>query len=135
MLSPSEILGWLQIGRILPNLFKKYGCLLIVEDNADDIELLTIFLRQRNRKHDISRNAEEALAKLRSKKYGSVFLDIRLPGMNGWKLLEHISDEFPKTRVVILCGAPEDLVDMPRGFPFEVMIKPPTLHGVDKSIM
>lgn len=104
-----------------------------MEDNTDDLELLAVFLRHRNLKHDVAKTGEEALARLRSSKYGLLFLDIRLPGMNGWKLLKHIKDEFPEIKVIITCGEPSDLREMPTGLPFMVMLKPPTLHGIDQS--
>lgn len=134
MIAPDTILGWLSLGKIVRNLFKKTRCLLIVEDNADDIELLSVFLRARKHSHDVAMTGEEALGKLRAGKYDLVFIDLRLPMKDGWTILNSIRDEFPKTKTVITCGEPGDLIYMPTGIPFTVMIKPPTLHGVDEIL-
>jgi DNA-binding response OmpR family regulator len=47
-------------------------------------------------------NGEEALQKLREGPFGLVFLDLKMPGMDGMKVLRHIKDEWPKIRVIII---------------------------------
>jgi two-component system, OmpR family, alkaline phosphatase synthesis response regulator PhoP len=47
-------------------------------------------------------NGEEALQKLREGPFGLVFLDLKMPGMNGMEVLRHIKDDWPKIRVIII---------------------------------
>jgi two-component system, OmpR family, alkaline phosphatase synthesis response regulator PhoP len=47
-------------------------------------------------------NGEEALQKLREEPFALVFLDLRMPGMDGMVVLRHIKDNWPKTRVIII---------------------------------
>lgn len=47
-------------------------------------------------------NGEEALQKLREGPFGLVFLDLRMPGMDGMEILRQIKDDWPKIRVVII---------------------------------
>ncbi|MDD5207136.1 MAG: response regulator [Desulfobacterales bacterium] len=47
-------------------------------------------------------NGEEALQKLREGPFGLVFLDLRMPGMDGMEVLRQIKDDWPKIRVVII---------------------------------
>jgi two-component system, OmpR family, alkaline phosphatase synthesis response regulator PhoP len=47
-------------------------------------------------------NGEEALLKLRKEPFSLVFLDLRMPGMDGMEVLRHIKDNWPKTRVIII---------------------------------
>ena len=47
-------------------------------------------------------NGEEALQKLRKGPFGLVFLDLKMPGMDGMEVLRHIKDEWPKIRVIII---------------------------------
>jgi len=47
-------------------------------------------------------NGEEALQKLREETFALVFLDLKMPGMDGMEVLHHIKDNWPKTRVIII---------------------------------
>jgi DNA-binding response OmpR family regulator len=47
-------------------------------------------------------NGEEALQKLGKGQFGLVFLDLKLPGMDGMDVLRRIKDDWPTVRVVII---------------------------------
>ncbi len=47
-------------------------------------------------------NGEEALEKLGEESFGLVFLDLKMPGMDGMEVLRRIKDDWPGTRVVII---------------------------------
>jgi DNA-binding response OmpR family regulator len=47
-------------------------------------------------------NGEEALQKLREEPFGLVFLDLKMPGMDGIQVLHRIRDNWPKIRVIII---------------------------------
>jgi DNA-binding response OmpR family regulator len=47
-------------------------------------------------------NGEEALQKLRKGPFGLVFLDLKMPGMDGMEVLRQIKDGWPKIRVIII---------------------------------
>jgi DNA-binding response OmpR family regulator len=47
-------------------------------------------------------NGEEALQRLREGPFGLVFLDLKMPGMDGMDVLRRIKDDWPKTRVIII---------------------------------
>ena len=47
-------------------------------------------------------NGEEALQKLREGPFGLVFLDLKMPGIDGMEVLRHIKDCCSKTRVIII---------------------------------
>ena len=47
-------------------------------------------------------NGEEALQMLREEPFALVFLDLKMPGMDGMEVLRHIQDNWPKTRVIII---------------------------------
>ncbi len=49
-------------------------------------------------------NAEEALLTLKAAPPDLIFMDIRLPGMNGLQLTQRIKEEFPKIPIDILTG-------------------------------
>lgn len=47
-------------------------------------------------------NGEEALQKLKEGHFGLVFLDLKMPGIDGMEVLRRIKGDWPKTRVVII---------------------------------
>jgi DNA-binding response OmpR family regulator len=47
-------------------------------------------------------NGEEALRKLRETPFGLVFLDLKMPGIDGMEVLRQIKDDWPKIRVIII---------------------------------
>ncbi len=47
-------------------------------------------------------NGEEALRRLHERAFGLVFLDLKMPGMDGMDVLRRIKDEWPKIRVIII---------------------------------
>ena len=49
-------------------------------------------------------NSEEALQKMNATPPHLVFIDMRLPGMNGLELTQKIKKDFPKIRIAIVTG-------------------------------
>lgn len=47
-------------------------------------------------------NGEEALQKLQEEPFSIVFLDLKMPGIDGMEVLRRIKDNWPLTRVVII---------------------------------
>jgi CheY-like chemotaxis protein len=58
-------------------------------------------------------NGEEALQKLQDGRFGLVFLDLKMPGMDGMEVLRRIKDKWPKIRIVIITahGTVQSAVD------------------------
>jgi DNA-binding response OmpR family regulator len=53
---------------------------------------------------DQATTKEEALAKINSKAYALILLDLKIPGVHGLELLQLINDRQPKTRVIMITG-------------------------------
>ncbi len=49
-------------------------------------------------------NAEEALEKINGNPPLLIFIDIRLPGMNGLKLTQKVKTDFPNVHIAIVTG-------------------------------
>jgi len=49
-------------------------------------------------------NAEEALQKINGNPPPLIFIDLRLPGMNGLQLTQKIKKDFPNVRIAIVTG-------------------------------
>jgi len=79
---------------------------LLVEDNRIFREAFKDNLRQHFPIISVveAENAEKALQKIKGTPPDLIFMDIRLPGMNGLQLTQRIKKDFPKIPVVILTG-------------------------------
>ncbi len=91
--------------------------LLIVEDNAEFSEVLEEAAREFHFKSVISRSAEEAVVMARELQPDAISLDIYLPDVDGWSVLDRLKAD-PKTRqipVIIISGQDDRLRGLQRG--------------------
>jgi CheY-like chemotaxis protein len=94
---------------MLQALNPKDTAVLVVEDNPDDSVLVARSLETFGiRKVFAAETAEEALSFLERHACHVVLADYNLPGMNGLRLLEHIRESWPETRVVLVTGAKDE---------------------------
>jgi CheY-like chemotaxis protein len=78
---------------------------LIVEDEGD-LRLMTRMILESRPGYDVleAENGAEALAVLDSSEVDLILLDIRLPDMEGWDILDRLTEQgrFPKLPVVMV---------------------------------
>ncbi len=60
--------------------------ILVVDDNIDNVDMITIMLKSKNYDVISASNGKEALEKLRSGKFDLIISDILMPGMDGFQL-------------------------------------------------
>ncbi|MBU0683353.1 MAG: response regulator [Candidatus Omnitrophota bacterium] len=77
---------------------------LVVDDNKDFADVFCDILRTNNYKADSCYSGEQALSLLSSDEYDVVFLDIRMPRMNGVETLKEIRKDNSEIMVVIMTG-------------------------------
>ncbi|OGS18472.1 MAG: hypothetical protein A3J83_04105 [Elusimicrobia bacterium RIFOXYA2_FULL_40_6] len=78
--------------------------ILIIEDNRPISSLLCLALTRKGYETFASYNSKDGLKKLQKIKFDLIILDVMIPGMNGFEVLEHIKqidiiNEIP----VIMC--------------------------------
>lgn len=66
--------------------------ILVVEDEPDGREVVASILRYHNIEVDLAANAEIALDLLRDRQYTFAVVDLALPGMSGWELLNLVQN-------------------------------------------
>jgi len=86
--------------------------LLIVDDEADIVELVSYNLKKEGFSVDSASDGEAALAKIRKGKYTLVILDLMLPGIQGLELCRILRND-PKTAAlpIIMLTAKGEEVD------------------------
>ena len=76
--------------------------ILIVDDEKNIRLTLSHALESLNLPVEAVVNGEEALRKLQEKTFSLVFLDLKMPGMDGMEVLRRIKDDWPQIRVIII---------------------------------
>lgn len=77
---------------------------LVVEDEVDLLFTIALSLELSGYRVIKAASGEEALALVEKERPNAVVLDIRLPGIDGWEVLNRLRDmgHFPATPVVLL---------------------------------
>ncbi|MFH2220260.1 MAG: response regulator [Pseudomonadota bacterium] len=76
--------------------------IMIVDDELIIRESLLNYFKRYGHAVETASSGLEALEKLKKEPYHVLFVDIRMPGMDGIELLEKVKDEHPDTMVVII---------------------------------
>jgi len=76
--------------------------ILVVDDEKNIRLTLSQSLEPLGMSVQAAVNGEEALQKLGEGQFGLVFLDLKLPGMDGMDVLRRIKDDWPTVRVIII---------------------------------
>jgi len=72
--------------------------ILLVEDDPFLIDIYTTKLKESGFSIEIATSGEEGLKKLREKKFDLLVLDIVLPKIDGWEILEKIKEQRAKSK-------------------------------------
>ena len=78
---------------------------LLTDDEEDILEVVQDRLEAYGFLVVTARNGLEALKKLSTEKFDGVFLDVKMPGMNGIQVLQEIREKDPKIPVIILTSS------------------------------
>jgi len=100
--------------------------ILIVDDSKNIRITIQHLLENENHEFDIAMNGKEALDKILTNEFDLVFLDIRMPTMDGMEVLREIRKKGNKTPVVILSayGTVDNAVEAMKLGVVDFMTKP-----------
>lgn len=86
------------------------GLLLVVDDNEMNRDILSRRLEQEGHKVSFAENGRQALEMIRAEPFDIVLLDIMMPEMNGYEVLEHLkADKNLRHIPVIMISAVDEL--------------------------
>ena len=108
--------------------------ILIIEDDIDFSQILYDLAHERNFKCMIARNGETGLHYADYYKPNAIILDIGLPGISGWEVMDRLKEN-PQTRhipVHFMSGADKSLEAMKKGA-VGFLTKPVSLEEINKA--
>ena len=82
--------------------------ILVVDDQFGDRETLKVILEEKGYRVATASDGTEAVRMVREKHYDIIFLDIKLPGMNGCETFEQVKEIDSKTVVIMMTGYTEE---------------------------
>ncbi len=94
---------------------------LIVDDDATIRELLGSVLRRRDLTVDVAGDGKEALDLLREHSYSVVLLDLLMPNVDGFGVIDNIGSAISAPVVLVITGADRALIRQ---------LDPQKIHGV-----
>lgn len=99
---------------------------LIVDDDASILGVVSEVLEDDGYAVTTAGTGEEAMEKLRDSQFSLVMSDIRLPGINGVELLEHIRRTYPRTNVIMITShaSLETSIDAIKHGAYDYLLKP-----------
>jgi DNA-binding NtrC family response regulator len=84
----------------------EHARILVVDDDESIRKTLAIILEEKGYLVDTAENGKEAIRKSKAKFYNLALIDIRLPDMEGTKLLTLMAEGTPKMVKIIVTGYP-----------------------------
>jgi CheY-like chemotaxis protein len=111
--------------------------LLVVDDDAEITNSFETILRGEGYDVATANDGVEALDLVRrGPPFDLILLDLLLPGLDGWTVLQHVQQLAPTTRVVILCADvdAEGEAEAFRLGAVDVLLKPPDIYKLMRFV-
>jgi len=85
---------------------KNKPSILIVEDDENILESISTILQQKGYNTNTAKTGKEAIKKSKDRFFNLALLDIKLPDMEGTKLLTRMHGNLPKMMKIMITGYP-----------------------------
>ena len=110
--------------------------ILVIDDDETITAVFRAGLRQEGYNVDVASTGKEAIEKSKNQLYNLALIDIRLPDMEGTKLLTEMQETIPKMRKIIVTGYPDlqnAIASVQKGADFYIT-KPTKLDELTKVV-
>src|SRR5215472_6716219 len=110
--------------------------LLVVDDDIQMQSALEAALRRKGFSVETASNGIEASRKLETIDVTAVLTDLRMPGMDGFELLQHIRESKPTLPVIVLSayGTVPDAVEAIKAGASDFLLKPFSNDALDEAL-
>ncbi len=110
--------------------------ILIVDDEKDFVEMLSLRLEETGEKTTPAHSGKECLDILEKETFDVVMLDIKMPGMDGIEVLKEIRKRFPLLEVIMLTGhgTTESAVQGMKLGAFDYLLKPADFEELQEKL-
>ena len=93
---------------IIEELARQRILILVVDDEFGDRETLRAILEDKGYRVATARDGVEAIQMVKTRHYDIIFLDVRLPDMNGVETYEQVKEIDPRATVIMMTGYSEE---------------------------
>jgi DNA-binding NtrC family response regulator len=93
---------------VIEELYKEKTLILVVDDKFSDRETLKTILEDKGYRVTTANDGAEAIEMVKSKHFDIIFLDVRLPGMDGIETFERVKEIDPEVTVIMMTGYTEE---------------------------
>ena len=82
-------------------------------------------------------NGQDAIQRVKEKKFDVVILDIKMPGISGFEIMKQIKNEYPELPVILITGhqCQDEENERMLADSFECLIKPVNIEILVEKIM
>ena len=110
--------------------------ILIVDDEPAICQMYVKALDRRKYNVEMTHSGSAAIDAARQKNYDYIFLDLKMPGMNGAEVFKEIKNLNSRAVVIIVTAYPDSemLVEAMKLGPLTVILKPFDLSEIQKSV-
>jgi response regulator RpfG family c-di-GMP phosphodiesterase len=119
-----------------PNAHAEPTRILIVDDDTSVRDVISVLLREEGYACTSVNSAEAALDAARLTEFPLVISDVRMPGKDGFWLLDRVRESYPDTAVIMLTayGDTEAAVECLRNGAADYLLKPPKVTDLIRAI-
>ena len=110
--------------------------ILVVDDDETVQKVFHAGLKQEGFDVDVASTGKEAIEKTKTEVYNIALIDIRLPDMEGTRLLTELKDTIPKMRKIIITGYPDlqnAITSVQKGADYYI-VKPTSISELVKAV-
>jgi DNA-binding NtrC family response regulator len=110
--------------------------ILVIDDDKGIRESLEAVLKEEGYAVDVAENGQEAIRKSKTSFYNLALVDLRLPDMDGLRLLTEMMETVPKVIKIIITGYPslENAIEAVNRGADAYLVKPYTMENLLRTI-